>query len=93
MVALLEDARAFADVPGLERALEQGGDARDDERGVAGGLGIMVRQRNESFQPFADDIRVRELGLVRKRFPGGIEKRTGGGGDAKDEKKKDEKGK
>ena len=68
VVALLEDARAFTDLPGLERALEQGGDARDDERGVAGGLGIMVRQRNESFQPFADDIRVRDLNPLEGAF-------------------------
>ena len=33
-------------------------------------------QRDQGFQPFADDVGVREFAFVRQDFPGGIEKRS-----------------
>ena len=41
------------------------------------GAGVL-REGDECFQPFADDIRVRQARLVGKGFPGRIEERAGG---------------
>jgi len=37
-----------------------------------------LRERDQGFQAFADDVNVGQAGFVRKDFPGGIKK--GGGG-------------
>ncbi len=68
-----EDARSFPEFLRRERALQQRGDTGDDERR---GWRVAVRdarQRDQRFQPFADDIGVRQLRFVRQTLPGGIE--------------------
>jgi len=45
----------------------------------------VLREGDERFQSFADDIRMRESGFVRQDLPGGIEERLRGGGCVKRE--------
>src|SRR5205823_9210681 len=66
-----EDARALSQFVGRERALQQGHDTSDHERRRL--PPPVQRQSDQGFQPFADDIGVRQLRIMRQALPGGVE--------------------
>jgi hypothetical protein len=72
-----QTAEARAEVGGGERPLQHGGDGRDEDRGMGRAFGLGDgAESDQRFQAFADDIRVRELLLVRQELPGGEKPRV-----------------
>ena len=74
-VAPIQIARALLQIIRRESSLLQRFDTSNDERRVLRVACSSPRQRDQSFQPFADDIGVRQLRLVRQGFPRGVEER------------------
>ena len=74
-VAPIQIARALLQIIRRESSLLQRFDTSNDERRVLRVACSSPRQRDQSFQPFADDIGVRQLRLVRQGFPRGKEER------------------
>jgi hypothetical protein len=70
VIAFLEAAGAAVKLGGGQGFFEQGGEVGDEE----GGLGKrFLRESNEGFEAFADDVNVGQAGFVGEDFPGGIE--------------------
>ena len=74
-VAARKRASALANRLSRKRALQQCHHASHNEGGVMRVACCVLREGNERFQAFADDIGVRQSRFVRQHFPGRVEER------------------